>query len=97
MMRGEMLMVLREKPLNGFVHECPIAHAAVESDDRDILDTAVRDRLVRRHPHRPAGAPGAQAAPAVPGDPPHEAGRVAAQVDAARPDLAQAGGPGEVA
>src|SRR6185437_14440602 len=97
MMDGEMLMVLREKPLDGLVHECPVAPAAVESDNRGILDTAVRSRLARRHPHRPAGALGAQAAPAVPGDPPDEAGRVAVEVDPPGPDLAQAGGVRKVA
>src|ERR1700733_9860106 len=93
--RAEGLAVLREVPFHGLVHQLPAAGPELERDDGDALRGAGRHGLVRRNVRAGAGARGGRAAPRLPGDLVHQAGRVTAVVDLRRPDLAEPGAVGE--
>src|ERR1700729_1615885 len=63
LVRVEGLAVLREVPLDGLVHELPVAGAQVEGDHGGGLLGALGDRLVRPDVLAAAGRGGLGAAP----------------------------------
>src|SRR3982074_3452186 len=93
--RVESLLVLREVPLDGLVHELAVAGPQVEGHHGGGLLRAAGDRLVRADVIAFPGAAGSGAAPRLPGHVRHEAGRIAAVEDLRRLDLPESLAMGE--